>query len=208
MLIRKKILQMQKLLILFCLLILPFCLQAQNNDTRPFDRLEPVGEMPDFFKQILHKKTINPNTGASDLKLLEEKYIFSLLMNGKILYGDPLTEYLNLLLDKILEQKSELRKEIQIYALKSGAVNAFSTPAGTIFVNLGLIARCANEAELAFIICHELAHYAKTHTEEKLKMDPDKIKDIEDFLKYHSQSRELELMADKSGFLDFFKDLG
>jgi hypothetical protein len=195
---------MQKLFVLFYLSILTLCLQAQP----PFNRLEPAGEMPDCFKQVLQKKTINLNSNSSDAKLLEEKYIFSLLMNGKILYGDPLTQYLNQLLNKILEQKSELRKEVQIYALKSEQVNAFSTPSGTVFVNLGLIAHCANEAELAFIICHELAHYARSSSEDKLQMDPDKIKDIDDFLKYHSQSRELELHADKYGFLDFFKDLG
>lgn len=184
-----------------------FCIQAQNNSYVSFDRLEPVGEMPEYCKQILQKKGFS-NTPANDLKLLEEKFIFTLLMKGKLLYGDPVTLYLNQLLDKILTQKPELQKKIQIYALKSDQVNAFSTPMGTIFVNLGLIAHCSNEAELAFIICHELAHYTKSHVEDKLKMDPDKIKDIDDFLKYYSLSRELEINADKFGFLDFYKDLG
>jgi hypothetical protein len=199
---------MQKLIVVFYFSILTLCLQAQNNYDHSFDRLEPVGEMPDYFKQILQKTTISPNVYPNNLKQLDEQFVFSLLMNGKILYGDPVTQYLNQLLDKILEHKPDLRKDVQIYALKSEQVNAFSTPMGTIFVNLGLIAHCSNEAELAFVICHELAHYAKSHTEDKLKTDPAKIKDIDVFLKYHSQSRELELHADKYGFLDFFKDLG
>ena len=194
---------MKKILIIFCFSIITHCLQAQNSSYNSFDRLEPVGEMPADLKQILLKK----NTQKDNVKEWDEKFVFSLLMNGKILYGDPVTQYFNQLLDKIIEQKPELRKEVHIYALKSEQANAFSTPMGNIFVNLGLLARCTNEAELAFIICHELAHYVNFLSEEKLKMNPDKIKDIDDFLKYHSQSRELELLADRSGFLDFFKNL-
>ena len=197
---------MRKFFLLFGFSILTLCLQAQNSYTNSFDRLEPAGEMPDYFKQILQKRPTNLTT--SDVKLIEEKYVFSLLMNGKILYGDPLTQYLNLLLDKILEHKPEMRKEVQIFALKSEQVNAFSTPLGTIFVNLGLIAHCTTEAQLAFIICHELAHYKLAHSEEKWQTNPDKIKEIDDFLKYRSLSRELELNADKYGFIDFYKDLG
>ena len=199
---------MKKFYLLCFFFILTICLQAQNNLFESFNRLEPEGEMPEYFRTVLQKKDINQHTYTNDLELLEEKIIFSLLMNGKILYGDPVTQYLNLLLTKILEQKPEWQNEVQIYALKSEQVNAFSTPKGTIFVNLGLIAHCNSEAELVFIICHELAHYEKSHIEDKLKMDPDKIKNMDDFLKYHSQTRELELNADKYGFLDFYKDLG
>jgi predicted Zn-dependent protease len=179
---------MQKRFTLFFFLFLILCLPAQSNSSHPFDRLEPMGEMPEYFKQILHKKNLSSAIHANDMKLLDEKFVFSLLMNGKILYGDPVSLYLSQLLDKILENKPQLRKEIRIFALKSEQVNAFATPMGTIFVNLGLLAHCANEAELAFIICHELAHYSNAHIEEKLKMNPDKITEIDDYLKYHSHS--------------------
>ena len=199
---------MKKIFLLSIFSIVFAHVQAQNDNYKNFNRLEPAGDMPEYFKTILQKQDMVFTSQTNDLKLLDEKFVFSLLMNGKILYGDPVSNYLNQLLDKILEHKPELRKEVQIYALKSEQVNAFSTPKGTIFVNIGLIARCTNEAELALIICHELAHYTKSHTEDKLKMNPDKISNIDDFLKYRSQSRELELNADKYAFLDFFKDLG
>ena len=149
-------------LTLFALLL--FCVQAQKGNFESFDRLEPIGDMPKYFTSILSKKSTDFFTNTHDLKLLDESFIYSLLMNGKILYGDPVSLYLAQLLDKILEHKPELRQKVQIYALKSEQVNAFSTPMGTIFVNLGLIARCSNEAELTFIICHELAHYAKSQS--------------------------------------------
>jgi len=198
---------MRKLLFFLFFSILTFCLQAQNNELTSFNRLEPQGEMPEYFKHILQKNENKSNNSTNDMELLNEKFVFSVLMSGKALYGDPVTQYLNQLLDKILENKPELKKEIRIFALKSEQVNAFSTPKGTIFVNLGLIAHCSNEAELAFIICHELAHYTK-NAEDRLKYDPSKIKDIDYYLKYHAQSREQELQADKFGFLEFFKDLG
>jgi len=198
---------MRKLLPLLFFSIITLCLQAQNNELTSFDRLEPQGEMPEYFKQVLQKKESKSNVSTKEVELLNEKFVYSVLMSGKALYGDPVTQYLNQLLEKILENKPELWKEIRIFALKSEQVNAFSTPQGTIFVNLGLIANCSNEAELAFIICHELAHYTK-NAEDKLKYDPSKINDIDYYLKYHAQSREQELQADKFGFLEFFKDLG
>lgn len=41
--------------------------------------------------------------------------------------------------------------------------NAFATPGGYIFVTKGLIARMRNEAELAGVLAHEIAHVLKKH---------------------------------------------
>jgi predicted Zn-dependent protease len=47
--------------------------------------------------------------------------------------------------------------------LEAPQLNAFATPGGHIFVTRGLVARMANEAELAGVLAHEIAHVLKKH---------------------------------------------
>lgn len=50
--------------------------------------------------------------------------------------------------------------KVKVYIVKSTEVNASAFEDGSIFVNIGLIASCKNEAMLAGVLAHELGHYA------------------------------------------------
>ena len=47
--------------------------------------------------------------------------------------------------------------------LASDNINAFATPGGYVLVTKGLLARLRNEAELAGVLAHEIAHVVKKH---------------------------------------------
>jgi beta-barrel assembly-enhancing protease len=47
--------------------------------------------------------------------------------------------------------------------LEAPQLNAFATPGGHIFVTRGLLARMKNEAELAGVLAHEIAHVLRKH---------------------------------------------
>ena len=47
--------------------------------------------------------------------------------------------------------------------LEAPQLNAFATPGGNIFVTRGLVAQMNNEAELAGVLAHEIAHVLKKH---------------------------------------------
>ena len=47
--------------------------------------------------------------------------------------------------------------------LEAPQLNAFATPGGHIFVTRGLVAHMANEAELAGVLAHEIAHVLRKH---------------------------------------------
>ncbi len=47
--------------------------------------------------------------------------------------------------------------------LDSDNINAFATPGGYVLVTKGLLARLRNEAELAGVLAHEIAHVVKKH---------------------------------------------
>lgn len=90
-------------------------------------------------------------------------YINELLLSGKVLFNDPVSTYLNKVADVLLEGEPELRSNIHIYAVKSPSVNAFTSIDGKIFVNLGLLAHVENEAQLAYILTHEISHFTQQH---------------------------------------------
>src|SRR5262249_45419213 len=47
--------------------------------------------------------------------------------------------------------------------LDTDNLNAFATPGGYVLVTKGLLARLKNEAELAGVLAHEIAHVVKKH---------------------------------------------
>lgn len=51
----------------------------------------------------------------------------------------------------------------QFGVLDTASVNAFATPGGYVFVTSGLLARMQNEAELAGVLAHEIAHVVQQH---------------------------------------------
>lgn len=91
-------------------------------------------------------------------------YIDRYIQSGNVLFGDPITEYVNKVADKLLASDPKLRKELRFYTSKSSEVNAFATNQGMVFVNIGLIAQVQNESQLAFVLAHEIAHYVKKHS--------------------------------------------
>lgn len=137
--------------------------------------------------------------------------VSKLLSGGRILFGDPVTLMLNRVIDTLLVGEPELRRELRIYTVKSQEVNAFTTSQGMIFVNTGLVAQVENEAQLAFILSHEIIHYANNHSIQTLlsrKKTGKKIEDeqaeLDNILRRHSRSREMESEADSLGIMRFY----
>ena len=149
------------------------------------------------------------------MAVLEASYrINKMLAGGHIVYGDPITELINRIADTLLRDYPELRSELRFYTVTSPDVNAFTTPQGMIFVNVGLVAQAENEAQLAFIIAHEIIHYYRAHGLESLVGKDGKKKrgeDLDDeaehagdFTRKHIRSREMENEADSLGIVLFY----
>jgi predicted Zn-dependent protease len=62
-----------------------------------------------------------------------------------------------------LVRNSDARVPFTIKVIDSDVVNAFALPGGFFFVNSGLIVRADNEAQLAGVMAHEIAHVAARH---------------------------------------------
>ena len=76
---------------------------------------------------------------------------------------DPvITEYINRV-GQNLVRNSDAKVPFTIKVLDNDEVNAFALPGGFFYVNTGLILAADNEAELAGVMAHEIAHVAARH---------------------------------------------
>ena len=79
------------------------------------------------------------------------------------LIKDPvITEYVNRL-GQTLVRNSDAQVPFTIKVLDSDDINAFALPGGFFYVDSGLILAADNEAELAGVMAHEIAHVAACH---------------------------------------------
>jgi hypothetical protein len=85
------------------------------------------------------------------------------LKSGHVVFNTEVNEYINRIAKRILPGDGSAN-HIRFYLIKYDYSNAFTFNEGVIFVNVGLIARCNNEAEIAFVLGHEYAHYVKKHS--------------------------------------------
>ncbi len=82
---------------------------------------------------------------------------------NNILVGD----YISYLGNKLSRNISKERKYV-FFVTRSNSVNAFAVPGGYIGLNAGLITLTENEAQLAGVIAHELAHVVLRHSAEMM----------------------------------------
>ena len=83
--------------------------------------------------------------------------------NSVKLVDDPVvTEYVNRLGQRLV-RNSDAKVPFTIKVIDNDEVNAFALPGGFFYVNTGLILAADNEAGLAAVMAHEIAHVAARH---------------------------------------------
>ncbi|MGM0478715.1 MAG: M48 family metallopeptidase [Bacteroidota bacterium] len=91
-----------------------------------------------------------------------------ILNSGLVLFNDPITDYVKKVGEKLVRSDKSL-DDLQFFTMRSNVVNAFVTQQGVVFVTQGLIAQLENEAQLAYILAHEISHYKLEHNITKYK---------------------------------------
>jgi Zn-dependent protease with chaperone function len=82
--------------------------------------------------------------------------------SAKVIDDPIIAEYVNRVGQNIV-RNSDAKVPFTIKVLDSEEVNAFALPGGFFFVNSGLLLKADNEAELAGVMAHEIAHVAARH---------------------------------------------
>jgi beta-barrel assembly-enhancing protease len=94
------------------------------------------------------------------------RYLASEIDREAKFVDDPqITEYVNRVGQNIVLH-SDAKVPFTIKVIDSDEVNAFALPGGFFYVNKGLILAADNEAELAGVMAHEIAHVAARHAVE------------------------------------------
>lgn len=91
-----------------------------------------------------------------------------MIENSVKLVQDPvITEYVNRIGQNIV-RNSDSKLPFTIKVIDASEVNAFALPGGFFYVNSGLILAADEEAELAGVMAHEIAHVAARHAMRQL----------------------------------------
>jgi hypothetical protein len=105
----------------------------------------------------------DPQTGIAVVEFRQGKKVHGRM---KLLAVPSVQEYVSQLGNSLLPSgtKGTSRSlEFRFFVVEDPTINAASLPDGTLLINTGLLGAVDNEAQLAFILSHEIAHVLQVH---------------------------------------------
>ena len=164
---------MKKYAFLFLLMPLLNWAQSPTNQGRTFSEEIPErfqinsNELREYVYNKIPEDYRNETYPRSTFRFADEvakqtSFIFS----NASLYSDwlSLENYVNEILQKVLPEELKGEEYIHAYIVKDGSYNAFVTPTGMTFVQIGFFDAIETEATLAGVLAHELAHFYFNHS--------------------------------------------
>lgn len=91
-----------------------------------------------------------------------KEYAQQIEQSAKLVQDPVVNEYVNRI-GQNLVRNSDAKVPFTIKVIDSDEINAFAIPGGFFYVNSGLILAADEEAELAGVMAHEIAHVAARH---------------------------------------------
>ena len=153
--------------------------QTDSNSSTPANQVQPVKpvEEPDPSKvkhdgglddvdAIGNRKIGGRGLGnwyslETDIKM-GKQYSMQVESSSKMVTDPVVTEYVNRL-GQNLVRNSDAQVPFTFKVIDSDVINAFSLPGGFVYVNSGTILAADEEAELAGVMAHEIAHVCARH---------------------------------------------
>jgi hypothetical protein len=105
----------------------------------------------------------DPQTGIATLEFRDAKKVQGRM---KLLAERSVQEYVSHLGDSLIPKGAEGTSrpiEFRFFVVEDPSINAESLPDGTLLINTGLLGALENEAQLAFVLSHEMAHVLQVH---------------------------------------------
>lgn len=114
-------------------------------------------------KRNINKGLISKMSSGLDKEVrMGREYAAEIDRQAKFVDDPVITEYVNRVGQNIVLH-SDSKIPFTIKVIDSDEVNAFALPGGFFYVNKGLILVADNEAEVAGVMAHEIAHVAARH---------------------------------------------
>lgn len=126
-----------------------------------------VNEDPSLIgKRNINKGIISKMSGSTEKEVRIGRELAAEVDRQAKFIDDPvITEYVNRVGQNIVLH-SDAKIPFTIKVIDSDEVNAFALPGGFFYVNKGLLLVADNEAEVAGVMAHEIAHVAARHAVE------------------------------------------
>lgn len=134
---------------------------AKNQPKKKNDDIENIGN------RDINKGGFHPMTMSLENEIALGRQLSRELEQSVVLVQDPtITEYVNRVGQNIVKN-SDSKIPFTIKVIDSDEINAMSLPGGFFYVNTGLIMAADEEAELAAVMAHEIAHVTARHAAEQ-----------------------------------------
>jgi predicted Zn-dependent protease len=136
---------------------------AAARNTKPLS----TNENPDMIgKRNINSGIIAKMSGSTEKEVrMGREAAAEVDRQAKFIEDPVITEYVNRVGQNIVLH-SDAKVPFTIKVIDSDEVNAFALPGGFFYVNKGLLLAADNEAELAGVMAHEIAHVAARHAVE------------------------------------------
>jgi predicted Zn-dependent protease len=113
---------------------------------------------------------------ASSALSLDDEYRIGLQIvrqlrdEGQVIEDPEATEYLQAVGSRIVAQATgDSAQKFSFFFVRDDTINAFALPGGFIGVNYGLVLATRNEAQLAGVLAHEIAHVTQRHIARRVR---------------------------------------
>lgn len=121
-------------------------------------------------------KTLTASLGKDNQKDYKRAFesqlamVKDLLLTTRSVTEEKAYTYINAVVQRIINSNAELKGlDVRVVFSRDLWPNAYSIGDGTIAFNAGLFVYLHNEAEMAFVLCHELSHYYLDHSGKKIR---------------------------------------
>lgn len=140
--------------------------EAAKEKSTPSKPLKPLSTNEDprmIGKRNINKGIIAKMSGSTEKEVRIGRELAAEIDRQAKFVDDPIiTEYVNRVGQNIVLH-SDAKIPFTIKVIDSDEVNAFALAGGFFYVNKGLVLAADNEAELAGVMAHEIAHVAARH---------------------------------------------
>lgn len=144
--------------------------QDQSTQSQPVEGADPSKVKHDGGKDdvdaIGNRKIGGRGLGnwysiETDMKI-GKQYAQMVDSSSKLVTDPVITEYVNRI-GQNLVRNSDAQVPFTFKVIDSDVINAFSLPGGFVYINSGIILAADEEAELAGVMAHEIAHVCARH---------------------------------------------
>lgn len=109
-------------------------------------------------RRVAHRSIISEEKEIA----IGKEYSSEIDRSAKIVKDPVINEYVNRVAQNIA-RNSDLKIPLTVKVIDAPGINAFALPGGFLYVNSGLLLAADNEAQVAGVIAHEVAHVAARH---------------------------------------------